>query len=234
MTKSKTGRRKGRKTNSGNPVDRLLVNSNKPTGSTTTVVETDLIQRRQNFNLVQSPPKNLGNQIYWLRSSTSYDVAIPASPGSAYTESNFLFQLSALSNSSQIGSLFDQYCIYAVTVSIFADNVSSSYGQSLVVHTALDYDNVASVGPTAILGFNSCETSALTVGDSIVRFVKPCVAGNVYGSSAFGSYSTQRIWLDMASKDVSHYGVRMIVIAPPNASSLRVTQNFVVGLRNTI
>jgi len=213
------------------PYDRILIDSVKPTGSTTSVVESDLIAKRQNFNLVQSPPKQVGNMIFWCKqmytgnfqTSTTTDV-----------ENNLQFQLSSLSDVSSITSFFDQYCIYSVAVNWSIDTQQAVGEITCNLYTALDYDNVSNIGLGGIVGYSTCQQSTISQGTSLVRLVKPCVAPALYSGSAFTNFGTSRLWCNSSSTNTAHYGIRAIAKQSAQVITIRVTQTWTIGLRNTI
>lgn len=208
-------------------VDRILMNSIKATGSNTTTVSTDLVDRRQNMNIVQTPPKQIGNQIYWLKELSTYTFNTSTS---TFTESNLSFTLSNLADASLVAGVFDQYCIYSVATSISVDGMSPT-GVSATVLTALDYDNVANIGPTGISSYSNCSSALIGPSSSIVRYVKPCIALAAY-TGTFTGYATQRSWLNCSSASINHYGQRIVVLQTNAVFAVRVVSEIVVGLRN--
>jgi hypothetical protein len=209
------------------PVDRELVNSVKATGANTTTVASDLIDRRQNMNLVQTPPKQLGNQIYWLKEII---ISTVTTSTTTYVESNVSFTLAMFNDYSSLTSVFDQYCIYSAAVSYSIDG-NSPVGVSASVLTALDYDNNANIGPVGIAGYNNCSETLLGPSTSLVRYVKPCLALAAYTTS-FTGYATTRCWLNSNSPSIQHYGVRFIALQTNATFPIRVTIELVAGFRN--
>jgi len=215
-------------------VDRALLESAKVTGSgTTSMTVFDLSNRPQNFNIVQSPPKQLGNQIWWFKETVSSSFTTSTS---TYAESNLSFQLSDLPDTSAIQGVFDQYCIYAVTVS-YAISGTTSNPQLCIVEllTAIDYDSTTNVGPTGIEAYSTCMKSSLSANDSHVRLVKPCVNTGLYqaaGGGVFTSYGVNRCWIDTVSPNASHYGVRAVAFQNQAIVNIAVTREYVIGCRN--
>jgi len=220
--RGRRGRRRG-----GPPVDRELVNSIKATGANSTTVATDLIDRRQNMNLVQTPPKQIGNQIYWVKENvlTTFNTST-----STYVENNWAFTLTGLNDYSNLTSVFDQYCIYSVAASFSVDGLSP-VGVSISLLTALDFDNVAAVGPVGIAGFSNCSETLIGPSSSLVRYVKPCIALAAY-TGTFTGYATQRCWLNCSSPSILHYGLRSVGLQTNASFTVRVVFEYVVGFRN--
>jgi hypothetical protein len=208
-------------------VDRLLINSLRPTGANTTIVASDLVDKRQNMDIVQVPPKQIGNQIYWFKEIITSNLATSST---TYTESNTYWTLGGLTDSSTITALFDQYCIYSVVTSVSVDG-NSPVGVSCSLLTAIDYDNVSNIGPSGIIQYNSCTETLIGPSTSLVRYVKPCVALAAYTGS-FTGFTTSRTWLNSSSSSVQHYGLRLIALQCASVFNLRVVTEVVVGLRN--
>jgi hypothetical protein len=218
---------KNNKSNNNN-VDRMLANSMKATGSTTSLVASDFSGRRQNFNIVQRPPKNFINQIYWIKELTTQTFATSTT---IPIETNIAFQLNNLGDSGNLASIFDQYCCYSATVSVSCDGTSVS-NDAVTIFTAIDYDNVNNVGLTSLLEYSTCSESTVSKGTSLIRYIKPCIASNIYGSSGFGSFSTQRCWIDSNSTSVQWYGFRSIAMQTLNVATMRVNIETVWGFRS--
>jgi len=212
------------------PALRMLLGENKLTGpANTSTVPLDLINRPQNFNIVQRPPKQIGNQIYWFKER--YESSMSTST-STYAESNWEFSLSLLNSASAVAGLFDQYCIYAVAVNFSIDTGTSNPQLCIVdLLTAVDYDSVASIGPSGIQQYNTNSAAQLTTSTSHTRVCEPCVATALY-NGAFSAYGIARLWIDSQSTSVQHYGIRSIALQSPNVIKIRVSMEYVVGCRN--
>jgi hypothetical protein len=150
------------------------------------------------------------------------------------------FQFADLTTLVGLAPFFDQYCIYSVTVNVTPDYEGA--GSTLYtfgsVATAIDYDNTTSLGGgfNALLGYSSAVVAELNTGQSIQRYIKPCVAPALYNASAaFSGYGVSRMWIDSASTSVPHYGFRAIFVSN-SVSGLSITYdvNYVIGLRNNI
>jgi hypothetical protein len=212
--------------------DMSIINSSKATGSTTTVVMSDVLNRRQNFNLVETPPKQIGNQIYWFKESVTGSFQTSTS---TYSENNFQFQLSSLQGVSSITAMFDQYAFYAISTSFMIDSIQSSGGNAIVTMlTALDYDNISNIGPSGIVQYSSYAESCLSPSVSLIRLVRPCVAPALYSGSAFSNFGTARLWCNSSSNNTVHYGLRAIALQTAATVTVRWNQQWVIGCRNTI
>jgi len=237
---SSSSNQKGGKKNRSNKtnynVDRELVNSHKPTGSTTTVIASDLMTKRQNFNIVQRPPRSLFNQIFWTNMTSE---SILTSNASAITESNLAFGIGSFPGYTTWLGSFDQYCLYScvITFSYLQENsaVTSSV-QNVVVHTAIDYDNIATIGLSAIQSYSTYSATQLSPGTSLVRYVKPCIAVSQGGGSSSPALSgVARQWINSAFNAVTHFGLRCI-LGITNVSTVSITINVTgtFGFRNGI
>jgi len=210
----------------------LIINSHKATGSNTTIVQSDVTFKRQNFNLVQTPPRQLSNQTYWIQSSTDFQLS---ASGTGPTEANFTFSGGALADFSDYSSCFDQYCIYSVTC-IFSFMANAA--QPIRLLTAIDYDSVANVGKLGIMEFGTYEFASLSNNGntSLIRYIKPCIATSQNTSLAIPLPSgVSRAWIDCAYSSIAHYGLRTVVdqwIATAN-QVVELNFTYVLGFRNS-
>jgi hypothetical protein len=186
------------------------------------------------WRLTQSPPRQFLNQICWVQGKTNNIVTIS---NTVPTEQNYQFSLSDVADLAGLAGFFDQYCIYSVTVSIsaiFEGAGSTLYSFGSVV-TAIDYDNVASLGSQAsLLAFGSSVTTDLNPGQAIQRYLKPCVAPALYNAAAsFSGYGVERMWIDSSVRTVPHYGFRSFFTANTvSGNSVAFDINYVFGFRN--
>jgi hypothetical protein len=241
MTPNKSGKRgargKARQNKSssrGESAEMAMIDLARATGSTTVVIREDRQQRRQNFNIVLSPPKNWMTQSYWARLST--DVQYTTST-SADSEENISFTLNAFSGYSSLVAAFDQYCIESITVTISIAGTSSTSANSspINIYTAIDYDNTNTIGRSGIQTYSSSQLSTVSQGTSVVRFLRPCVATILNNSaSAFNANGIARSWVDSAYVNVPHYGFRSVFEATFNAQKLEYAIAAMVGFRNSI
>jgi len=226
------GRKSG--SSSGSATDRLIVASAKATGSTTNIVKSDLVLRRQNFNLVQRPPKQLSNQTFWCKMSSDDLLSLSST---STTEANVIFAGNSFSAFAAAASFFDQYCIYSVTVTLSSLLVESSY-PAVQCYTAIDYDSVANIGKAALEGYSSFNYTSLGSGgqDSLIRFIKPCIANQVTSSNVPVPGGVSRQWIDIAYPAVQHYGFRCILDTFGSSVTNAVHRVFtaVLGFRNNI
>jgi hypothetical protein len=229
----KSGERRVRQNKSS--ADREILNSQKSTGSTTTVVVSDLSMKRQNFNLIERPPRQIGNQTFWCK--LMYDEPLSLSTIAASNEYNRAFLGSNFNGFSSAASFFDQYCIYSVTINVTSLMVSASYGAAQC-YTAIDYDSVANIGKVGIQAFSSCNYSAIGADatSAVTRFLKPCIAPQVTSSNLPVAGGVARAWLDCAYPSVQHYGLRMLFDAfSANVSNgIHVAYSAVFGFRNNL
>jgi hypothetical protein len=237
MSTSKQNRgKKNRENKTTYNVDRELLNSHKLTGSTTTVVASDVNVRRQNMNIVQRPPKSLFDQIFWTNLSLE---TILTSSASAITESNIAFGIGSFPDYSSYLQTFDQYCLYSCVISfayLQENSAVTSSVQNVVVHTAIDYDNITTIGLTALQGFQTYSATQLSPGTSLVRYVKPCIAVSQGGGSSSPALSgVARQWINSSFNAVTHFGLRCI-LGITNVSTVSLTFNVTgtLGFRNGI
>jgi hypothetical protein len=223
----------------GEATDREIAQSSQVVGRAFVLAPAVDYRRKQlSFALNQSPPLNFRELITWVRAKHSVSITIS---NSVPTENNVIFHLSDFSGISGIAAFFDQYAIYSATASITPsfEGAGSTLYTFGTCFTAIDYDNVNALGSAdAIQSFNSCVTFEMSPGQSIQRFLKPCVAPAVYttaGSGTFSGYGVARMWIDSAVTNVPHYGFRSYFIGN-SVSGLSCTFDYdvVIGLRNNM
>jgi hypothetical protein len=236
LTPNKSNKRGARRVrqnkSSGRSVDSEIINSHKASGATTNVVKSDLVLTRQNFNIVQSPPKQLSNQIFWCEMSVDDLISLS---NTAVTEANVTYAASSFSAFSAAAAFFDQYCIYAVTTTISSLLVEASYG-AIQCYTAIDYDSAANVGKSGILSFSSANYTSLGSGgqSSLIRFIKPCIAPQVTSSNLPVAGGVGRMWLDCAYPSVQHYALRNLydIFSSSVTNAVHRVHTAVIGFRN--
>jgi hypothetical protein len=217
-------------------VDRHIINSNKFTGSTTTVVAQDLSSRPQNFNVVQRPPKNLNNQIHWVQLSVNTQLSCSST---GIVETNFAFSGGTFPEFSDYTACFDQYCLYSICCT-FANIANTQNQQSVRIGTALDYDSVSNLGSLSLLqGYTTYEEAILGVGgsSSLVRYLKPALAPqltSVAGIPVAGGVA--RMWCDSAYPSIQQYGLRTMTLPWVATANGVVEVNFTatIGFRSGI
>jgi hypothetical protein len=195
----------------------------------------DLARPIPDWRLTQVPPIPRNN-ITWIQGKRQVVNTIS---NSVPSEFNLTFFFSDLVDLVGLAGFFDQYCIYSVTVSItpnFEGAGSTLYSFGTCA-TAIDYDNAGNLGSlNAVEAFESCVITELSPGQTIMRYVKPCVAPALYTSSAaFSGYGVERLWVDSSVTTVPHYALRSFFVNN-TVSGLSCTfdLSYVVGLRNNM
>lgn len=127
------------------------------------------------------------------------------------------FTLADLDDYASYTSVFDQYRIDAVTLTIHADNnaiglVTNSTTTLSPLYIVIDYDNNTTPSTVNTLReYDNCMVVA--PGESAQRTFKPHAALAAY-AGAFTSYANvESEWLDCASPSVLHFGYKYAVPA---------------------
>lgn len=193
----------------------------------------DLDRRMGSWILTQSPPRVIGNQVYWIRGNNQTTQVISTT---APTELGLSFQLSNLTDLVGLAGYFDQYCIYSVTCSINFNYTGLTPNALGTMYSAIDFDNVNTLGTAvAYQAYESLVTTKVTCSQSVQRLIHPAVSPALYGGSAFTSFGLGRFWIDSASTGVPHYGLRMFFISNTGSTlAVIVDTNYVVGFRNNL
>jgi len=144
------------------------------------------------------------------------------------TTAQFVFQLSNLDGYTNFTSLFDQYLLQAVRVSIVPNNnaigLQTNTTTNLVpLYCVLDYDdNTALASIAAAREYDNC--IICEPGESLIRTFSPRIATAAY-SGAFTSFANMGPqWIDAASTSVAHYGMKIFI--PGVATSQTQTQTW--------
>jgi hypothetical protein len=236
--KSKSGASsRGRASTRGSrSIDTEIVKSSVVVGVAENVFPpADLEAPIPNWDLVQRPP-SLRNNITWVQGKLQNIVTVS---NSVPTETNIQFRLSDLVDLVGLAGFFDQYCIYAATVSVhpsFEGAGSTLYTFGSIV-TAIDYDNVGALGSfDAVASYQSSHIFEMSPGQAVQRFIKPCVAPALYAAGGtFSGYGVKRLWVDSAVTTVPHYGFRSIAISNTvSGLSLTFDVDLVLGFRNNM
>jgi hypothetical protein len=234
---NKRGDRRARQNKSsgrGSAVDHEFVNSQMAVGKANVcLVAEDFIRKPQSWQIgTSAPPRNFLSQVHWTQATVTLQQSIS---GSTDTELNFLFSLSAITQLSGIAGYFDQFCIYAVTISATPQPNQGAGGTYGVLCTAIDYDNNSNLGSLpSVQSFGTSEDTILNAGQSVQRFLKPCVSPALYGGSTFSSFGIGRMWVDSASPATPHYGYRSYYRFATTGFTMTYTIAYIIGFRNNI
>lgn len=131
------------------------------------------------------------------------------------TYTGTVFALSALSNYSTYTAVFDQYMIERIEMWIFTgadgvDAISSAIG---IWNSAVDYDDGNT--PTTIAMVADKQTNvASSIQAAHYHSWRPQFALAEY-SGTFTSFGAGRGWIDCASPNVQHYGLKTSCAATP-------------------
>ena len=158
------------------------------------------------------------------------------------TTGAFAFALSDLPSSSDFTSLFDQYRIAQVTLKFIP--CAANFGQATTatdypsILTCVDFDDDAvPASSDTVRQYGTC----LTVANATYfeRCLTPRFAVAAY-SGAFTSYaqSNPRQWIDCASPNVVHYGVKWattpITVVTGTYQLYNVEATYVIQVRSSI
>jgi len=122
------------------------------------------------------------------------------------------FALSSVIDASGYTTVFDQYRIRCVEVTLLGqtqDNVANNVGHNW---TVVDYDDATPL--TSInqaLSYPNCIISnAIGPGSVVVRSFEPHTASAVYGGSVFTSFGNDTgKWIDAGSPSAQYYGLKI-------------------------
>lgn len=171
----------------------------------------------------------------WLKRNKVHTMARTRNVGVISTTSTvagtaaYTFALADLPNSSEISSLFDQYRILQVTVSITPTIPDSS----VPIYTAIDYDdNNVPTGITSILEY---ETMQQSTGNIVTqRTLNPKTLSQLYNGIASTGYATNGpTWIDSSSPFIPHYGFKVFIpLTTGPTYTFQVVVDYVLQGRN--
>jgi len=147
-----------------------------------------------------------------------WDVTNLTSSLSTVTAGGFYCALSALAGYADWAACFDAYKIVQIRM-YFQPN--STLVSGVPIQTAIDYDDYAAPGAGALEQYESFQT--VPFGQYFERTFNPRIAIAAY-SGAFTSFANQRAgWLDMASPNVQHYGIKYFIPIALSVQTMTVT-----------
>lgn len=173
---------------------------------TTALVESDfdssLCARLAPFNTI-------GSQVFFGR-LVGGGVSNIAQIALADTNIALQFSLGGFSGSSDYATCFDQYRLRAAAATFSPLYQTFAFGAiNPRIWTVIDYDDNAVATRSQLLQYDTCVVSP--PGSGVVRTLIPRMAVAAY-SGAFTSFANVEAgWIDMASINVAHYGVKVVV-----------------------
>lgn len=181
-------------------------------------------------NVPSSVPRSINSKLTWdvvkIRGVTSTTIG-------AITEQNFSFSLASHPQASNWASLFDQWTIPQASISWYSQEPPSSTGSIVELHTAIDFDNTASLGGiTQIDDYSSAQVDNLVYNKVVTRSVRPCCK---LSANSTGSVAPAREWVDSNNTSVNFYGLRSIYASASSAFSNVTTETTIwFAFRNAI
>lgn len=194
----------------------------------TNFISTDLTTRAPSIVYNAKPPRSLNNQIHFVRSTSLTNIATSTS---TITEVNYQWTVANnLVNSTNYLAVFDQYYLHSVVCTITNLEAPGGTGTIPFVITAIDYDNTAALGASSILeGFVTANTTLLTSGCSVVRYIEPSVGITLNGGGGVG-----RTWVDSANNSTPFFGFRSITSTTSLTTTLDLFFQMIWAFRNPI
>jgi hypothetical protein len=190
------------------------------------------MQRRNNasagngYSLTDTPAMKMRDQntrsTTLPRLSTSFTVRqiAPTTVYTATAANQFpvkYFKAADLDNFGDLGTVFDQFKIEAIRMTIKSLNgpagLYTNATQTLVdFMSVIDYNDVGAFG--AVQDARQCQTCmTLTPGESGTRVFKPKAAIAVFNGAFTGYAQAPGGWIDMSSGNVQYYGVKIVIPA---------------------
>lgn len=139
------------------------------------------------------------------------------------------FRLSQLPNITDFTNLYDQYKICGVKVEVIPqyDNAQVNATPVAIVTQnfhVTDYDD-STTPPNMDALMQHQDVKRVPSTRIIKKFIKPCFATQIFNTGITSTYGARRGWIDCATPDTEHYGMKFGFSANPVA--------FTYGLRMT-
>jgi hypothetical protein len=214
--------------------ERLIANSAMSGSSSDDhLIIEDFSRRGPSNTFTASPPKSLGNQIHWVRTTFSDQVLTSTT---VIIENNAAYAAnSSLTQVANWLAVFDQYTLAEAYVTIACTTTGNNTATVSLpqVYTAIDYDNTVNLGSLAgIQAFQSCNVSTLGPGKSVTRRFEPRVVSSASGLSFV---APTRQWITSALGNVLFNGFRCITNnTPAGALSLDRTTTLIWAFRDSV
>lgn len=173
-------------------------------------------------------PRSFERRNLWIKSSYTGSFS---SSSSVPVFGALDFQLSSVNNYTNYAAIFDQYCLAAAVVR-FEPQVNAVASGIIVGNliTVIDHDDanaLSSIG-AALEYSTALETPGFT---GQTRLVYPRFAYGVYTGS-FGGFGNSRGYVDCASTNVQHYGVKYNYTVAANTQTITYYVDLFVHFRD--
>lgn len=183
------------------------------------------IPMRKRAKRVMVNRKSPKKSVYVFKRTYYVPSVISVASGGPDGQYGFSYSLNALPNASEFTSLFDQYRIAGVKTRFLPRGNSSeltgaSGGNISSIASVIDYDD--GTAPTGgISQISQYQSFKLTRSDQQhTRYFKPRLNVAAINSVAGGTQNklNMRGWLDCDVSTTEHYGLKVVVPAPPSGS----------------
>jgi len=165
-----------------------------------------------------------------------YGDNTPLQQSASFINLGFVHTLSQVSQSAQMGAVFDQYRIAEIEMTFrpaFTTGVSNMRPPLLYLVVDLDDSVPLSGGSAPYLAYDNCSESQFET--VVMSFVPHCTMGVLDNTGVVAAGNITAPWLDMADSAVEHFGVKL-GMGPLGtaivAQAFTITSRFRLQLRN--
>lgn len=167
--------------------------------------------------------KGLRQPVHYFKRAQFAPSVITVSGGTSFFSASS-FELQNVPNATEFSNLYDQYKITGIKYSIMPRGNSADVGTSATqgnmgrIFSVLDYDDSnAPSGFNEMTQYQNLKVTPNTVTHT--RFLKPRFNMDVLsGSVGLTANAPRTGWIDCASTDVKHRGVKIGIQAPTTAT----------------
>lgn len=195
-------------------------------------------RKRSNRNQFR-PPGMLQNERGNLsihRFRKSVDKSALSSSTSADTLQSYAFKLTDLPEYASYTTIFDQYRIVKIELTFIgtnqAPNAAATLQRTPCIYTAIDYDDNGTPASVATV-LNYANVRIHAPGKTFTIAWRPHAAVGMYNGTNFSNYGNLTSpWIDAASSDVLHFGVKVAIPSYAFISAFQVIAAYTVEFRN--
>jgi len=183
---------------------------------------------------ISNPPPALMN---YIAGNKPYRFTQQVAEGNLFTSSTTIptfsatyFVFSFLTDSGSYAAVFDQYIIDELEYWIEPLSAANA-GAGGYLYSVIDYDDASNLGTVAAAAdYSNTMVSASTEGH--YRRFKPHIAVASYSGTFTSFTNEQSQWIDMASQNVQHYGIKTACTTTTAATIYTIRLRVHFRLRN--
>lgn len=145
------------------------------------------------------------------------------------------FRLSQVPNVTDFTNLYDQYKICGVKLEVIPqfDNAQVATPATNIVTQnfhVTDYDD-STTPPNMDALMQHQDVKRVPSTRIIKKYIKPCFASQIFNTGITSTYGARRGWIDCATPDTEHYGMKFGFTSNPNAMRYGLRMTFYLAFK---